>query len=315
MSLQSTLFGSTSYKPIAISKALQASTETTAGKSLDRYREKKGGILDKYGALSERILPKAEAATDLGQEDLSAASRKLQSFDPVAVYERLRGGNLGALTGLTDMLSGVGRRQEAQAAARLGLAGRPRSAARDILRSSSLASAFSPVAGQIFAGLGTDTSNLGSTLTGQSKELRALAAARPDLYKTMLQLGLAPLEAEQMGLAGETSALNALADAVKKNYAGMDVNKKMGIMDYVTGITGGLAETAGNLGDAYMGIMSGGILGRNGAAGGILGGGGGRKTNPDLTGRENDWLDRAYGDVRAMERTGRAGRSLADRWF
>jgi len=283
MGLQETLFGKTEYKPLRISDALQRSAETTAGVSLDRYRKQKGGILDRYTSMAGRVMPKVEAATDAGAADLSAASEKMKGFDPVATYERLRTGNLGALTGLTDTLSGVGRRQEAQVAARLGMAGRPRSSARDILRSSTLAAAFSPVAGQIFSGLGSDTGILGRQLTSQSAELRNLARTRPDIYAQLFQYGLAPLAAEQMGLEGETGTLNALADAIRKNYAGMDVSQKMGVADYMTRGSETIADTVGNLADAYTSLYGLGGGAGGGAGGGIGGILGGSASNPNLS--------------------------------
>jgi len=260
-----------------------------------------------------------EASIGEGEKDIAAGSRMLKEFNPMAAYERVRSGNLGALTGLTDMLSGVGRRQEAAASARLGLAGRPRSSARDILRSSGLAAGFAPVAGQIFSGLGRDTGILGRQVSEQAGGLKDMAMSRPQLYNQLLKMGLAPLEAEQLALQGEVGALGGLADAVKKNFAGMDVTKKRGIFDYLTDSTGAIAGAAGNLSDAagsVGGLVSGGsflggaispVMGAMGGAGNFMGGMGnmaggmgglmGSITNPNMAamGRWGGYNPASYG--------------------
>lgn len=275
MSLQDTLFGKTTYKPIRISNELQRSVDLTSGGSMDRYRKRKGETLDAFQILADRTLPKVEAAADLGLRDINAGSTMLRSYNPLATYERLRGGNLASLTGLADTLSGVGRREERTLAARLGMAGRPASSARDLIRSSGTATAFAPIANTIYGNLGNDTSGISRDVMNQVNGLQALAAARPDLYGQIYQYALAPLQAEQQALGGETDALNALAQALAKNYAGMDVQKKMGIMDYPVRMSENLSATVGNLADAAGSVMgiAGGFMGGMGGMGG--GGGGG----------------------------------------
>lgn len=284
MGLQDTLFGKTTYNPIRISNELQRSVDLTSGGSLDRYRKRKGEVLDAFQVLANRTLPKVESAVDLGMKDLNAGSTMLRSYNPLATYERIRGGNLASLTSLADTLSGVGRRNESALAARLGMAGRPMSSARDLIRSSGTATAFAPIANTIYGNLGNDTTGISRDTFNQVKGLQALAAARPDLYGNLYQYALAPLVAEQQALGGETDALNALAQAVAKNYAGMDVQKKMGIMDYPLRLSENLSGTVGNLADAagsVMGIaggfMGGGMGGGGGGGmlGGLFGGGGG----------------------------------------
>lgn len=282
MSLQDTLFGKQVNKPIRISNELQRSVDLTSGGSLDRYRKRKGETLDAFQILADRTLPKVEAAADLGLRDINAGSTMLRSYNPLATYERLRGGNLASLTGLADTLSGVGRREERTLAARLGMAGRPASSARDLIRSSGTATAFAPIVNTIYGNLGNDTSGISRDVMNQVKGLQALAAARPDLYGQIYQYALAPLQAEQQALGGETDALNALAQALAKNYAGMDVQKKMGIMDYPVRMSENLSATVGNLADAAGSVMgiAGGFMGGMGGGGG--GGGGGSASAPNL---------------------------------
>lgn len=279
MAIQDFLFGKTEYKPLRISDALQSSIDTTSGASMNRFRSKKGGILDAFQRTADRTLPKVEQAVNLGQGDLSAASGMLTGFNPVGTYERIRSGNLAGLTGLSDALAGIGRRSDQAMAARLGMAGRP-SSARDLIRARGTASAFAPIANTIFGNLGSDTAGLGRQVVNQAGALRAIAAARPDLFGQIYQYALAPLSAEGAALSTETDALRALGDAVKANYAGMDAQKKMGLMDYPVRMSESLAGTVGNLADAAGSVMSiaGPVMGMGGGGGmlgGLFGGGGG----------------------------------------
>lgn len=278
MAIQDFLFGKTNYKPISISEPLRDSIDLTTGQSLGRFRRRKDQTLDAFGELARRTLPRIEGAVDQGLADVDAASSMLRGFNPLGTYETLRGGNIQALTGLADTLSGVGRREERALSARLGLAGRPRSSARDLIRSTGTATAFAPIANTIFANLGGDVTRLGQQVGSTASGLGALAMLRPDLYGSLYNYALAPIEAEAAGLGVETSALNALADAIRKNYAGMDVQKKMGLMDYPVRMSESLAGTVGNLADAAGSVTSlfgMGGLGGLGGLGGMFGGGGG----------------------------------------
>ena len=291
MGLQETLFGKTNYKPIVISEPLRDSVNVTAGSSLNRYRRRAGETLDAFQLLADRTLPKVEGAIQLGQNDINSASSLLKGLNPLSNYERIREGNLTSIKGLSDWLAGIGRRQEGQLAARLGMAGRPMSSARDLIRSSGASSALSPLVQSIFSNLGSDNSGISRDVMNQAAGLRSMANARPDLYGSLYNYALAPLDAERMSLGGETDTLNALAQAVKSNYAGMDVQKKMGIMDYPVRMSENLSATVGNIADAagsvagiagsFMGGMGGmgGLGGMMGGMGGGGGGGGGRGTN------------------------------------
>lgn len=255
MAIQDFLFGKTKYKPLSISEPLKDSINLTSGASMDRFRRRKGETLDAFGDLARRTLPRIEGAVDQGLSDVGFASSMLRGFNPLQTYETIREGNIQALTGLSDALSGVGRREERALSARLGLAGRPQSSARDLIRSTGTATAFAPIANTIFSNLGTDVSRIGQQVGETAGGLSALAMLRPDLFGSLYGYAMAPLEAEAAGLGMETSALGALADAIRKNYAGMDVQQKMGLMDYPTRMTEMFSGSVGNLADAAGSVL------------------------------------------------------------
>lgn len=230
-------------------------------------------MLDGASSLFPDLLSRAGAATRLGEGDLNLASEGLRNFDPTGTYERIRGGDIAALTGLADTLSGVGSRQEAQLAARLGLAGRPRSSAREILRSTRIGSALAPVANTIFGNLGGTTSRLGDLTFGRSRGLADLAFRRPALYSDLYNFALSPLDAEARSLAYETGALSPIAAANRDNFAGMETTRRAGIFDYPLKASEYLAGTVGNLSDAAGSVFS--AIPLIGGIGGMLGGGGG----------------------------------------
>ena len=283
MALSDFLFGKTTLKSVPVSENLRDSLNITTGESMDRYRRRKGETLDAFQGFADRTLPKAEGQIHLSEADLNRASQLAGNYNPMGTYERIRGGNISALQGLADSLAGIGRRQESELSARLGMAGRPMSSARDLMRASGTAAAMSPLAQGIFANLGRDTSGISADVMNQAQMLRSLAASRPDLYNQLYNLALAPLNAEGQALGTETNALGALANAYRQNFAGMDVQKKMGLTDYskrlseqMSATTGNLADAVNNVASIYGNVMTGGMTGNmEGMMGGMGGGGGG----------------------------------------
>lgn len=254
MALFDFLFGSQSAKPMAISNPLQDSINTTAADSLARFRNRRNQILDQSGALFPGLYADADRAARQGLGDIDFASNSLRGFDPTANYERIRSGDINALQGLISALSGAGSAEESAISARLGLAGRPGSSARNILRSTRLGGTFAPVANTIFGNLGSTSRGLAESTFNRARGLTSLASARPRLFSDLYGFANAPLDAEAEALGSEVGAFGPLSSATKNNFAGMDIKRKAGLLDFPLRLAETAAGTIGSVSDAVTGL-------------------------------------------------------------
>lgn len=240
------LGGGTKSSPVFSSKKLQAGIDSSVA-SANRFQNRRNSILDVYGNLSENYMAQAQKMLPDSIGDVSLASQKARSIDPMETYRTVRDENLAALGRQADMMSGVGKREESIAAARLGMAGRPTSMARDVLRSNRANAALAPTVNSIFSNVGRDSSGINADQASTVELLMQLASARPDVFNSYLNMALNPMRAEADGLNAEGSFWQQLANAAKTNTAGVNVESSGGIMDIISGLTSAAGDVVGGI--------------------------------------------------------------------
>ena len=259
--------GGSKASPVFSSKKLATGIDNSLG-SVDRYRNTRDRTLNAFGALSDDLNARALATLPAAESAMRASAQRVNSIDPLSTYRTVREENLGALSRMSDLLSGVGKREESAAAARLGLAGRPSSMGRDLLRSNRTSAALAPTLNDIFSNLSRDSTGIDAGNASVADMLMKMASARPGMYSPYLNMALAPLHAEGAALGPEMSALNALAGAAKTNTAGVNVKPQYGLMDITGALTGQVGDLMSGAGDLLGGIYGGRGVGGSGGAGG-----------------------------------------------
>ncbi len=230
-----------------------------------------------------RLRPQTEA-------DYNTLLDKQNSYDPMADYERLRGGNLGALKDWSGIIGDMGSRGDKLALAAMGMAGRPDSSYGTILRADRVSRNLAPVLGNIMSSLGNDTNTIGNQRTSNLSNSMGIINARNQTPMLGYGLQMDPANALMAIRSGQLGQLGQTGDIAKNNTAGWTLEPDMisRVGTSMNNFNDSMWQNIGNVASLYSDYMSGGTKGADiktgnasnpgggyGQNGGFVGGGGG----------------------------------------
>src|SRR5262245_37465580 len=228
--------------------------------------------LGDYAAREARRAADVERLGGLAETDYNKLLGTVTApgYDPLATYETLRAGNLGALKGFAGDIADVGRARQNLALAALGRGARGGGGAggtyEQILTQDRIARALAPQFGNIIAGLTPATQAIGAGRLANIGSAQGLIGARTGTGMLGEGLELGPIEARLGTRAGQADLYRALADAARANTAGYQE-----IKNWAGNLASGLQTGVGIFGGVLGGLGGGG--GGAGGLGGLLGGG------------------------------------------
>lgn len=225
-----------------------------------------------YAAAVGKSTPAIEALNLDTQGRLSGLADQFTGFDPVANYERVRGGNIASLADQFTKLASLGQEGDKTRLASLGYGGRGPSSYESILRSDRISRNIAPVLDTIYRNLGTDTAGLNNNRLQNLAATLAILKERGMLPGATDARALLPYQAEAGLFGGQVGLGGELANATGANFQGFETKKNPWKNFFEEG-----GKSADRAFDAYMSIYGGGMLGGGGGGGlgGIMGGGGG----------------------------------------
>lgn len=268
-------------KTIYYNKPLRNTTEDFL-RYLDQAHGQSDADIANFSGLLAKALPQAQA---LGADDASrmtAMLDTLKNYDPLGSYNRIRSGNISALTDFLPTVSGAGLSAADKVSAAMGgYGGRPGGAYLDKLAMAGVSRPAMQVLNTIFGNLGADSSGAETNRWNSILNSLGLMQQRADTpYRGVYQM-LDPVTARNETLANETARLLNLTDATRGNIAGMQL-KQSPWANFFQQTGKGADELAGKAASIFGGMMGGpagaalgGMGDSGGMLGGLMGGGGG----------------------------------------
>ncbi len=215
----SALGGNSSARQVPFSKGV-ARQVNLASEALPVFREEANDALDLFDAETGRAINEINRLAPADTEVITGLLGRAQNFDGLDAFERIRDGNISALAGFTNRLSGLGSRADKVAQAQLGLGGRPNSSFGTQLRQSFLSSQAAPILNTIFANLGGQSAQVLNNDIANTNRVLGLIDARTQIPRRTLPLILDPVQARLNTLQGEAGLLQGLGAAAATNTAG-----------------------------------------------------------------------------------------------
>lgn len=202
----------------------------------------------------------------MAESDYNMLFGQTQGYSPMADYERLRTGNLGALKDWSGILGEQGRRSESLAQAALGMGGRPSGSYEKALVADRVSRNVAPVINTVMGNLGRDTSALGALRFQNTGQAADLIDARTNTANIGYGDSLAPAYAMMGFRDAQTNLLGNQANVASENSAGWQ--KKSNWADRI----GAAVQAFDTTLNRDIGIAADAIGKIGGAAGGIMGG-------------------------------------------
>ena len=212
-------FGETKQKAIRFSPETHNAVESLAA-AVPKIRSANNSNLNLFDAATGKAINTLEGLESSDLNTLSGLAQRANQFDPVSSLERIRDGNINALTNFTSQLSGQGSRADKAAQSFLGLGGRPSSSFSDQLRTSFLSTQASPILNTIFANLGNQAGQTASDGRQNTNQILDLIDARSNVPLRVPQLHLSPIEARTRTAGAEVGLLDGLTNVARGNTAG-----------------------------------------------------------------------------------------------
>lgn len=241
---------------------------TTAG--MEGYRTKAADVLSRYDAANRRAMEESRRLGAQTESELNQLLGGLSGADYLSDRERVRAGDIAAMTGLLGQIGGGMSAADKTAAARLGFAGRPSGTYMDKARQSYLGAFASPISQQIFSGLDRAASGAAAGRAQNIAQQLELMQQRNRIPMGLAEMELSPLEALQASRASEIGQLGSLGEVFAQNLGGFREKKNKW-----AAATQAVDEGLNSALDTYLSMYGGGMLGGMGGGGSKKPGGGG----------------------------------------
>lgn len=241
-------------------------------RGMDDFRTQSGGYLSNYESANRNAINEATRLNRQTEGEVNDMIRGLGGASFLGDRERVREGDLAALTGLLGQLGGGMSRSNKIAASRLGYAGRPSGTYMDRQRASFLGEFGSPIASQIFGGLNSAARGAADERFQNVNQRMGLTQFRNQLPSNLAEMELNPLEALTRARRSEIGLLGGLTDVNNANFAGFKEKPNQW-----AAAAGAIDQSLNSALDTAMSLYSGGLMGGGGGGmmGGLLGGMGG----------------------------------------
>lgn len=261
-------FGDDKLKQKYYNPELGALFNTEYIDALKKLRTSGEDATAQYSQALKAATPQAQEISNMDVADLGSLIRGSLNYDPVASYERIREGNLGALNAQAANLADYGSRGDKLALAARGYGGRGDGAYERILRQDRISRNIAPVIGGIFNNLGQDSSIAENNRFRNLLSYLQLMRERSGVPDRLAERALYPAEAQASLLGREIAIAGGLGQASRNNSAGFQL-KKNKWKNFFEQTGSGIDEAADTAIQAAMTYYGGGM------AGGMMGGGGG----------------------------------------
>lgn len=251
-------FGKKEAVPQYVSKGTRKGIEGLAGTLRTEDPAAYARALSDYEAATGRRIGELQRLGGLAETDYTSLLGGLTApgADPLATYERLRTGNIGALKGFAGDIADVGRARENLALAALGR-GAPAGGGgggtyERILTQDRIAQALAPQFGNIISGLTPATQTIGAGRLANVGAASGLIGARTGLGMLGEGLELAPAEARLGIRGGQVGLYGDLANAARANLAGYTQEE-----DWASRLGGALQGVGGAALGGFGGLLGG----------------------------------------------------------
>ena len=274
-------FAKPKLKRIHLNDKLQGEIDNTTGR-MGGYRSSMDTSLTDYEKGMAQNIEEQKRLNKLSMGEIGEDMQKAGSADFIGDRERIRTGDLAALSGWMGDLGGTMSRADKLAASRLGYAGRPSSTYLDTARANRMAGFSAPIASQIFEGLNQGAALADSARGANLMRRAGLRTERGELPDRITDRMLQPAQARSWAMGDEISKLGGLSDVNRSNFGGFKEEQNqwaqaLGAVDESLNSAVDIAASMYGMGGGGMGGGGGGgIMSMLGGGGGGVGGGGGQ---------------------------------------
>lgn len=237
--------------------------------NLSQSRTSNLSQLGRFSTDIDRALANIRGLDASDQSTLGGLINNTANQDPLGDYRTIRGENLNALKGLSDVLGNVGRRQQSLNLASMGLGGGAGSSYQDILNQSRVNTAIAPIANSIFNNLATDATSVNNSRLNNLAATLGLMSERANVPVRGLNLRALPINLQNLIDNQYLLGLDTIGNTSRNNTAGFEYRQSP--LGAAGGLLDGLIDTA--LSAYTMGLGGSGGGGGGGMFGGMFGGG------------------------------------------
>lgn len=276
-------FGSTRARPVYKSTDINSYISGLLLPEYNKTMAANQADVANYANLIGAGMPQAQQFLGQDVSTLSNLINQYGSYDPTATYERLRSGNLESLNKEFTNLADYGSATDKARLAAAGLGDRASAGSYGkVLDQIRAARNITPVLGQIYGSLGSDTATIGNQRIQDLMAALGLMNTRAGLYDTRIAgRALMPAAARTAALGSDIASLGGIGGVYNQNLAGFESvpsgtarwGRAIGSID--EGLNSALDTYLSMYGGGALGGMGGGGGGGMGGLGGLFGGGGG----------------------------------------